>query len=471
MGARWLLLFSLAVALLVSAGAPRQLEAAPAKPAASLAAAVCSEVNRPSDANPQWKWKFCRSDGAPSLNALALVVVYAHGYQAPAFPKTFQDTLPDGTSIPDIVTGANPAYGFITTQYPANGLVVTEAKADLLALVNYFDTTYPFIGGTRTYILAGASMGGLIATQLAETAGTPFAGALSLCGVTGDFQRQVEYWGHFNSLYRAFYPEVIASWGANPPNSSTTEDQWGTGVPPAGTYAYTITTAITSTITGTLRAKALLDVQEQLITASAITSTSAISDPLQPTSAISTIVGLSYFSFLSAQDSATRLGGNPFDNHAYWYRGLPTITETMQLNKAVPRLTASPVALAAMSAYSTTGQLKIPLVSLHTFADPIVPVDQSLLYIMKVGNNSKFAPFLVNRYGHCTFTQDELVTLLLVLGQLIQPQPAALEPAAVPSPTLIGGAQLAPIVQAFAAAEAVPDPLSFNQLRLPMVHR
>jgi hypothetical protein len=50
------------------------------------------------------------------------------------------------------------------------------------------------------------------------------------------------------------------------------------------------------------------------------------------------------------------------------------------LNAGVSRFTADSAALNRLQDYETTGELKVPLVTLHTTSDPIVPFSQSAAY-------------------------------------------------------------------------------------------
>ena len=450
MHVRWLLLFTLLATLLVSVDFPQQAKATPANPA-TLAAATCVETPQTSGS----KWKICSPaavDLVPDTPINIDVVVWAHGYQAPGYAATYQDSLSDKTYVPDLVTGLG--YAFITATYPANGLVVIDAEADLLALVAYFNKTYPPTATARKIYLAGASMGGLITAQLAErNPNGVFAGALALCGIVGDFPRQVKYWGDFDALYRTLFANVVASWTTQP-ISMTTQAVW------ESTYQPSIAFGVISN-----RAAA-----SQLIT---VAKAAIDPDPLNSTSVLTTIVGLSYFTFLSREDSAVRLGGNPVDNHAYWYRGLGS-TNDMRLNKAVPRATASPAAVTAMQAYATTGQPKIPLVLVHTSYDPIVPVEQSYLYILKkqaVGNTN-VTPFLVSRYGHCEFKSAEVQdSFSLLVAQASGAVPSGVIPPGFPfqATTLISGTAVLSATEAFSVTNAVPDPYVFTRNYTPLV--
>lgn len=432
---RWLLIGALAAALIGNLGGAQRAAATHHSVAITPTAASCVETPQASGS----LWKICYP--LPITNWNTAVVVWAHGYEPPGFARTYQDALTDGTPIADIVTGLG--FAFITSTYPANGLVVTEAKQDLQALLTFFKGSAP--APTSRVFLIGASMGGLIATQLAEGTTGVFDGALAVCPIAGDFRRQNKYWGDFNVLYRTFFSNVVASWDP-PPGITTTSTLWDT------LYQPSIVAGLTANITAT---QGLL-----------ATSKAAV-DPQHSTTVVTTVVGLARFSFLSSEDAALRLGGNPFENRTTWYRGLATITDTMNLNKAVPRFAASPAALSAMTAYTTTGQPKIPLVVMHTTLDPIVPVDQTLLYIIKAKNagSTSVTPYLVRRYGHCTFTAEEVQAAFAVLLSKVLGSP-------LPNPlpeTLVGGAAVDAIVAAFAAAEAVPDPFVFSQRRFPVI--
>jgi hypothetical protein len=90
------------------------------------------------------------------------------------------------------------------------------------------------------------------------------------------------------------------------------------------------------------------------------------------------------------------------------------------LNFRVERFTAAPSALAALRAYRTSGDLRIPLVTLHTTGDDAIPIWQELLYLLKAdpSGRGRFIPLPVVRYGHCSFTTGEVLgAFLLTVSQ------------------------------------------------------
>jgi hypothetical protein len=82
----------------------------------------------------------------------------------------------------------------------------------------------------------------------------------------------------------------------------------------------------------------------------------------------------------------------------------------------VERLSATPDALNYMEKYySPTGQLQIPMLTLHTTADPIVPFAQEAAYaqiVADAGASSRLVQQSVNRYGHCNVNPHETVNAL-----------------------------------------------------------
>jgi hypothetical protein len=83
------------------------------------------------------------------------------------------------------------------------------------------------------------------------------------------------------------------------------------------------------------------------------------------------------------------------------------------LNAGILRYEAETVARAAIGRFETTGQIDAPPVTLHTTGDPIVPAAHQEFYATKVsaaGRESLLEQEAVVRYGHCAFSQAEVVS-------------------------------------------------------------
>ena len=91
------------------------------------------------------------------------------------------------------------------------------------------------------------------------------------------------------------------------------------------------------------------------------------------------------------------------------------------LNLTVPRRAASPAALAEMlsPAYSTTGVLQRPLVTLHTLRDQQIPYWQEQLYALKTFASGSYLTRHLNipidRFEHCNFTTDEVLASFAIM--------------------------------------------------------
>ena len=140
-------------------------------------------------------------------------------------------------------------------------------------------------------------------------------------------------------------------------------------------------------------------------------------DPANPATIANTTLDLLWYNVFGTNDAVHKLGGNPYGNRLRWYFGS---SDDWKLNVRVARFTASRAAVGALQAYKTSGDLSIPLVTLHTTGDDVVPFWQELLYLGKVGVSGlgPFVPLPVFRYGHCNFTPGEVLAAFgLTVGQ------------------------------------------------------
>jgi hypothetical protein len=115
-------------------------------------------------------------------------------------------------------------------------------------------------------------------------------------------------------------------------------------------------------------------------------------------------------------------------------------------NLAVQRVTADPQARhrnGLANVTPTTGDLRIPMLTLHTLGDLFVPFHMEQEYARRVADKG-LSQNLVQRatrdFGHCAFTPTELVTTFVDLVKWVEGgvKPAGddvLNPAAVAAPT------------------------------------
>ena len=85
---------------------------------------------------------------------------------------------------------------------------------------------------------------------------------------------------------------------------------------------------------------------------------------------------------------------------------------------------ADPAAIASLEQSSVpTGRLQVPHLTLHTTADPLVPVQHESVYgevARAAGSGASLRQAYVDRWGHCTFTAAELVAGVEALRQRVE---------------------------------------------------
>jgi pimeloyl-ACP methyl ester carboxylesterase len=330
------------------------------------------------------------------------VVVFAHGYEPPGAPMTQyyeQLILGDGQFLPNVANGLG--YAFISTSYTKNGLAVKEGLADTLRLIEAFKFQYRQTG--RVYLI-GASEGGLITTLAAEQPSPSIAGGLAMCGPIGSFRGQINYWGDFRVLFDYFYPHQLPGIPVKIP--ARLMSAWDSVFVPQ-------------------IARLLVNPVNQHTTEQLLQTSLAPIDPASPTTVISTTVGILSYNVFATNEARDELGGQPFDNKHTWYSGSDN---DQALNKpgGVQRFAADEAALQEISRYyETSGVLSVPLVTLHTFGDPIVPYWHEALYSDKAragGSELKHVNIAIDRYGHCTFTTQEAMDAFgILVGMVVGP--------------------------------------------------
>lgn len=309
------------------------------------------------------------------------LIVFAHGYVAFNEPLDFYNlALPDGTYLPALVQSLG--FAFATTSYRRNGLAILEGVEDVRNLAIKFSQEHGQPG--VTYI-TGASEGGAVTALSAERSTDVFDAGLSLCGPIGDFRKQVDYWGDFRVLYDYFFP------GTLPGSAMTIPDQliagWDSVYQPVALAKLAANPVATAQLIRTSNAPIVLS---------------------DPTTAGTTTAGILWYNVFATNDGKQQLGGNPYDN---WTRVYSGSTNDAALNAGVERFHADPQALQALAPYTTSGRPGIPLVTMHTTGDPIIPYWHEQIYRAKLqaNGNRLVTQIPIKRYGHCSFTTDEIL--------------------------------------------------------------
>jgi poly(3-hydroxybutyrate) depolymerase len=318
------------------------------------------------------------------------LVVLAHGYVSPLLPPAFTDlALPDGARLPDLVQRLG--FAFATTTYRRNGLAILEGVEDVVELVKTFRAGRQ--GPPDKVYLAGMSHGGLVAVLATEQYPELFTATLSACGPVGNFPFQVNFVGDFRILFDVYFPGILPGSPVDIP--AVVQANWERRYVPAIEAALAQHPA---------RARELLKVA------------GVPYDVRDPSTIVQSTTGLLWHNVFGANDARARLGGNPYDNRLRWYAGS---SNDALLNLRVARVDADLPALLALRAYSPIGDVRVPIVSLHTTGDELAPFAHELIYAAKARptGRGRVLPLPIVRYGHCAFTTSEWLTgFALMLG-------------------------------------------------------
>ena len=354
------------------------------------------------------KYRIC-TPTPPTVTWNGDLVVYAHGYVAYNRPVEIpedQMSLPGSErSVDQMVT--DMGYAFATTSYYTNGLAVLPAIGDLLDLVHVFTTTQ---GVTPTHVyLVGVSEGGLITTLSVEQHPEVYDGGLAMCGPYGDFHHQINHFGDFRVVFDYFFPDLMPGQPLSIPLEL--QEQWD----------HVFTTTIRPAVTDPANAARV----DQLLEVTDVSPYHA----LPPTSTES-IQSLLWYNVFATNDGVRKLGGQPFDNQDP-YRTYSGSNDDQALNDpqtGVERISGDPVARDEIEAhYQTTGELSVPLVTLHTTGDPVVPYWHSTHYrlkTMRADNLALHQPFTIDRPGHCAFAAIEVIGAFNYLVEMVEDPPA-----------------------------------------------
>jgi pimeloyl-ACP methyl ester carboxylesterase len=319
------------------------------------------------------------------------LVVYAHGFVDPAYPIALPDVSPPDVA-PWVVdlreTLLRAGYAVAYSSYAENGWAVKDGSERTHELRNLFIARF---GVPTDVYIVGRSLGALIALLLAETHPGDYQGALALCGPVGGGRVQTDYIGHVRVLFDFFFPDVIPGNAVNVPELDYSPD------------SPLVTAIVGSILTNPQAAVALASVNQiELPYTSFAELVTSIVRPLG-------------YHVRGTNDILARTGGqSPFGNNKTSYSGLAEFDQT--LNAGVERFKAGSEGIAYLNDfYRPAGNLTIPLLTLHTTADPDAPFfhEATLAKIVASARRSKWlVQEHIRRYGHCNFSPAEVAQSL-----------------------------------------------------------
>ncbi len=345
------------------------------------------------------------------------LVLWAHGYRGTGLELTV-----DNHPLRNFLV-AN-GYAWAASSYSRNAYDPSQGAKDTHALTSLFNGR---VGRPdRTYI-TGASMGGHVTGIVAEQWPKSYDGAMPICGVLGDYE-----------LFDFFLDFNVAAQTLSGINKS---------------YPYKAD-YLAATVPATKAALGpafpfVLNPQGQNL--KALTEQRSGGDrPVFDQGWLfwNGVAGDFLFGLGVGDGTLPRAPGVAVQNSdvTYQFDADPALTPSeTAFNASVQRITADPQARrnnGIANVAPTTGDLHIPMLTLHTLGDLFVPFHMEQEYARRVAANGD-PDLLVQRatrdFGHCTFTPAELVTTFVDLVEWVEDgvKPAGddvLNPAAVAAP-------------------------------------
>lgn len=330
-------------------------------------------------------------------------IYYAHGIRPPLAPITLNDQ--DNFFAVRDALGAQ-GYAFAYSSFSENGLAVKDGVQRTHQLRGLLASQ---VGGEpeRSY-LAGYSLGALVAVDLGERFPTQYDGVLAMCGMVGGTPRELQYVGDVRALFDFYYPNVLPGDVISAPDTPMTIAQ----------VQALVVGAIMQNPTG------LFAIASTAQTPLPFAPIGSITDPTSTAfqSLVGSLVTALYYQLIGTPDVVDRTHGHsPYDNRDVTY-ALGTLvipnpalaTLIAASNAGVKRYDIAPDAANYLERYYVpTGDLQIPVVSVHNLWDPLVPFFHEPAFAQAAaaaGQSSMLLQRAVPNYGHCNFSTPLVVS-------------------------------------------------------------
>ncbi len=307
------------------------------------------------------------------------LVVYLHGITDPAYPLMLPSQDPE-TDFPYVRDGLlQRGFAVASSSWKSNGYAVKDAAQNTHQLRGLFVANF---GAPKKTLIVGKSLGALAAANLVESYPTQYNGALLSCGPLAGSNAEMQYMGDERVLFDFFFPGVMPGDVDNTPSSDFR---------PGSPLFMAVYTALYNgffdgrTLTFAYFANLQASNAEEVLAAG--------------------MNGMGFSARYTADVKARTHGHNPYGNIGVDYG---------PLNAAIPRFVAGEDAIQYLNHnYTPTGDLKIPVVTLHTALDPVVPFllhEQKYAGLVEGQNASQWlVQRSVNHFGHCAMKPEEIL--------------------------------------------------------------
>jgi pimeloyl-ACP methyl ester carboxylesterase len=335
------------------------------------------------------------------------LVLYAHGIvqaDEPVAPPTMQDGYAQLRAAL-LASG----YAVAASSYSSNGWSLADAVRRTHQLSSIFTSK---AGVPRRRLLVGHSMGALAIVKLAEEHAGQYDGVLAMCGPLGGALRELQYAGDARVTFDYYFPGVL-------PGTAF-------AVPPGTQYLSPFDPGGPSELF--LRVYAALSANPAATLQWATAAGLPFNDATELGSSALYVVG---FVLRYTNDFIERVHGKiPYDNSETRYQ--VNVTPDPQtnaylsalLNAGVERFDADRAAVNYYEHnYTPSGQIGIPVITLHTERDAAIPYQHEDLFAAKIaaaGQSDLLVQRPIDRWGHCAFTPEEIQTAFGDLARWVE---------------------------------------------------
>jgi pimeloyl-ACP methyl ester carboxylesterase len=353
-------------------------------------------------------------------------IYYAHGIRPPLDDITLNDQ-DNFFQVRDALGALG--YAFAYSSFSENGLAVKDGAQrthQLRGLLNSELDAPP----QRNY-LAGYSLGALSALELGEQFPDQYHGVLAMCGMVGGTPLELQYIGDVRALFDSYYPGAL---DGSPISAGTplTQDQ----------MKAIVIAAITPKPTDPMATVKMFAIASTAQTPLAFVPNWAprvpgtgIETSLAFETMVTSLIAALYYQNLGIPDVLGRTHGHsPYDNQPRTYTmGTPAVPSPTLIplvqgmiagsNTAVTRYDITTDAQNYLERnYVPTGNLRIPVVSVHNFWDYLVPFFHEPAFAKiaaDAGASSMLLQRTVQNYGHCNFQTSVVVSSFQTLASWV----------------------------------------------------
>src|SRR3954463_16523171 len=324
-------------------------------------------------------------------------IYYAHGIRPPSDPITLNDQ-DNFFQVRDQLGALG--YAFAYSSFSENGLSVKDGVQRTHQLRGLLTSQLPS-APAHSYA-AGYSLGGLVALELGESFPSQYDGVLTMCGMVGGTPSELQYVGDVRALFDYFYPGVLPGNVISVPESPMSIAELQSRV----------VGAISSNPLGLYAIASTAQTPLAFAPIGSVTNPSSVAFQ----TLVGSLINALYYQLVGTPDVVDRTHGHsPYENTGRQYTlGTAVIPNPGLLSALIGGANAnvtrydSPVDAENYLGqyYVPTGNLRIPVVSVHNVFDPLVPFFHEAA-LGQIAGSAGTSNLLLQRgvpnYGHCNF--------------------------------------------------------------------